>query len=126
MVDRFFNLLSRQYRFLLGKIIQVPWLVMLAVLLVSAGTVMLMERLPAEYAPSEDRGAFFISLRAPEGATLEYTDRSTSEMERLLMTRTGEDQPIRRFLTRLPGGWGSSSMNSSTIIVLLRALGYTH
>ncbi len=118
-VDRFFNLLSRQYRFLLGKVIQKPWLVMITVLLVSAATVVQMGRLPSEYAPSEDRGAFFISLRAPEGATLEYTDRSTSEMERLVMTRTGEGQPIKRFLTRLPGGWGRASMNSATIIVLL-------
>jgi multidrug efflux pump len=63
-VDRFFNLLSRQYRYLLGKVIQKPWFVMVGVLLISAVTVMQMERLPAEYAPSEDRGAFFISLRA--------------------------------------------------------------
>ena len=117
-VDRFFNLLSRQYKFLLGKTIQWPWLVMLAVLLVSAATVFQMERLPAEYAPSEDRGVFFASIRAPEGSTLEYTDRSTSEVERLIMTRTGEGQPIKRILTRLPG-WGGSSMNSSTVIVLL-------
>ena len=79
-----------------------------------------MGRLQSEYAPKEDRGAFLISLRAPEGATLEYTDRSTSELERLILTKTGEGKPIRRFLTRLPGGrGGSSAMNSSTIIVLL-------
>jgi multidrug efflux pump len=119
VVDRFFQRLSNQYRVMLEKLIQWPWMVMLAVLLISVATVYLMGRLPAEYAPKEDRGAFFISLRAPEGATLKYTDRSTSEMERLIMTKTGEGKPIKRFLTRLPGGWGNSAMNSSTIIVLL-------
>jgi multidrug efflux pump len=119
VVDRFFQRLSNQYRVMLEKLIQWPWMVMLAVLLISVATVYQMGRLPAEYAPKEDRGAFFISLRAPEGATLKYTDRSTSEMERLIMTKTGEGKPIKRFLTRLPGGWGNSAMNSSTIIVLL-------
>ena len=119
VVDRFFNRLSKQYRVSLEKLIQWPWLVMLAVLLISVATVYQMGRLPTEYAPKEDRGAFFISLRAPEGSTLEYTDRSTSEMERLILTKTGEGKPIKRFLTRLPGGWGNSAMNTSTIIVLL-------
>ena len=119
LVDRFFVSLSALYKRLLIRTIKFPWFVALAVLLISAGTMLLLQQLPSEYAPSEDRGAFFISLRAPEGATLEYTDRSTSEMERLIMTRTGDGQPIKRFLTRLPGGWGSASMNSSTIIVLL-------
>ena len=119
LVDRFFVRLSALYKRTLSKVISFPWLVMLVVLVISGATLFQLQRLPSEYAPAEDRGAFFISLRAPEGATLEYTDRATSEMERRIMTRTGEDQPIKRFLTRLPGGWGSSSMNSSTIIVLL-------
>jgi multidrug efflux pump len=119
VVDRFFNHLSGSYRVLLEKLIQRPWLVLLAVLVISGGTVYEVGQLPTEYAPKEDRGAFFISLRAPEGATLEYTDRSTSEMERLILTKTGEGEPIKRFLTRLPGGWGRAAMNSSTIIVLL-------
>ncbi len=119
VVDQFFNKLSESYKRVLKTIIKKPWLVMVAVVLVSVFTVYQMGRLPSEYAPNEDRGAFFISLRAPEGATLEYTDRSTREMERLIMTKTGEGKPIKRFLTRLPGGFGRASVNSATIIVLL-------
>jgi len=119
-VDRFFSRLTEYYRTILEKLIQVPWLMLLAVLLISVATVYQLGRLPSEYAPKEDRGAFFISLRAPEGATLEYTDRSTSEMERLILTRTGEGKPIKRFLTRLPGGFGSgAAVNNATMIVLL-------
>jgi multidrug efflux pump len=119
VVDRFFIALSEFYKRVLERITRWPWLVMLTVLLVSVATVYQLGRLPTEYAPKEDRGAFFISLRAPEGATLEYTDRSTSELERLILTRTGEGHPIKRFLTRLPGGWGRAAMNSATVIVLL-------
>jgi multidrug efflux pump len=120
LIDRFFTHVSEYYRQALSRIINWPWLVMLIVLLVSAATVLQLNRLPQEYAPKEDRGAFFISLRAPEGATLEYTDRSTRQMEQVILTETGEGKPIKRFLTRLPGGWGSSAVNSATLIVLLQ------
>jgi len=119
LIDRFFNQLSGYYRQALSRIINWPWLVMLIVLLISAATVFQLNRLPQEYAPNEDRGAFFVTLRAPEGATLEYTNRSALEMERLILTETGEGKPIKRFLTRLPGGWGSSAVNSAALIVLL-------
>ncbi len=120
VIDRFFIYLSGYYRQALSRIVNWPWLVMLAVVLITSGTVFQLNQLPAEYAPKEDRGAFFISLRAPEGATLEYTDRSTQEMERIIMTETGEGKPIKRFLTRLPGGWGNSAVNSAMMIVLLQ------
>ncbi len=120
LIDRFFVYLSGYYRQALSRIITWPWLVMLVVVLITSVTVFQLNQLPAEYAPKEDRGAFFISLRAPEGSTLEYTDRSTQEMERIILTKTGDGQPIKRFLTRLPGGWGNSAVNSAMMIVLLQ------
>ena len=74
LVDRFFVYLSALYKRTLAKVIHYPWMAMVVVLVISAATVFEVQRLPSEYAPAEDRGAFFISLRAPEGATLEYTD----------------------------------------------------
>jgi multidrug efflux pump len=119
IIDRFFNALSNRFKNLLGKVIKFPWVVAAVVLLASLMTLTLMQALPSEYAPKEDRGAFFISLRAPEGATMAYTDQGTLKLEKLIKTKTGEGQPIKRYLTRLPGGWGSSAVNSSTLIVLL-------
>jgi multidrug efflux pump len=77
-----------------------------------------MQSLPAEYAPNEDRGAFFVSLRAPEGATLEATDKATRQLEAILQAETGEGKPVKRYLTRLPG-WGNAAVNNATVIVLL-------
>jgi len=88
------------------------------VVLITALAGYLVQTLPAEYAPSEDRGAFFISLRAPEGATLEATDRSTRQVEDILKSEVGEGKPVKRYLTRLPG-WNSSAVNGSIVIVLL-------
>jgi multidrug efflux pump len=119
IVDRLFKRLTAHYQQLLEKVISWPMRVMAGVIFVTALAVFLMQQLPTEYAPNEDRGAFFISLRAPEGATIEYTDRSTRKVEQLLLAEIGEGRPVKRFLTRLPGGWGNAAVNSATIIVLL-------
>ena len=117
-VDNFFTWLRNHYRRILTVVIEWPKLMFSAAVLVTLMAVLLANSLPTEYAPSEDRGAFFISLRAPEGATLETTDRSTRQLEAILQSEAGEGKPIKRYLTRLPG-WGSSAVNSSIMIVLL-------
>ena len=119
IVDRVFKRLTNLYRNILTRLINWPLRVLVAVILMSSAAFYLMQQLPAEYAPNEDRGAFFIALRAPEGASLEYTDRSARQVEKILMDETGEGKPIKRFLTRLPGGWGNAAVNSATMIVLL-------
>lgn len=119
IIDRFFNVLSNQYKHLLEKVIKLPWLVMVVVLLVSLTTIFQLRALPSEYAPKEDRGVFYVSLRAPEGATMEYTNQGTIKLEKIIESRTGDGQPIKRFLTRMPGRWGSSAVNSSLLIVHL-------
>lgn len=117
-VDDFFKWLRTHYQRLLERVIEWPRVMLAIVAMISVLAILLAQNLPTEYAPNEDRGAFFISLRAPEGATLETTDRSTRKLEKILETQVGEGKPIKRFLTRLPG-WGSSAVNSSLVIVLL-------
>ncbi|MBT8063047.1 MAG: efflux RND transporter permease subunit [Gammaproteobacteria bacterium] len=117
-VDRFFKWLRQHYRASLQRVIQWPWLVLAGVAGITLFAGFLLRSLPTEYAPNEDRGAFFISLRAPEGATLEFTDRSTRQLEEILRSETGDGKPLIRYLTRLPG-WGSAAVNNATIIALM-------
>ncbi len=119
-VDSFFVQLMGLYRRALAQVLRVPWLVLALVLLISAGAAWLLRVLPAEYAPNEDRGSLWILLRAPEGASLEYTDRFTRQMESIVSAEVGEGKPVLRYLTRLPGGWGSAEVNSSRLIVLMQ------
>jgi multidrug efflux pump len=118
-VDNAFRRFAANYRKSLEKIIAVPWLAVIAVFLLTALAASLMRSLPTEYAPAEDRGAFFILLRAPEGASLEYMDRYAREMEAILLEEIGDSESVRRFITRLPGRWGGSEVNSARSIVLL-------
>jgi len=118
-VDNAFRRFAAVYRRTLEKVIAYPWLAVLVVLAVTGLAAVMMLSLPAEYAPDEDRGAFSVILRAPEGASLEYMDGYAREMEAILLDEIGGSQSVRRFLTRLPGSWGGSEVNSARSIVLL-------
>ena len=119
MVDNAFRRFAAQYRRVLEKFVAFPWVAMALLLGLSGSAAWMMHSLPAEYAPAEDRGAFFILLRAPEGASLEYMDGYARRMEAILQEEVGDSESVRRFITRLPGSWGGAEVNSARSIVLL-------
>ncbi len=119
MVDNAFRRFAAANRGALEKFVSVPWLAIVSVLLLTVAAALMMRTLPTEYAPSEDRGVFFIMLRAPEGASLQYMDRYAREMETILLEEIGDSDSVRRFITRLPGTWGGVEVNSARSIVLL-------
>jgi multidrug efflux pump len=118
-VDLAFRRFAAVYRAALARLIRVPWLAVFALVALSVLAALLMDRMPAEYAPPEDRGAFFVLLRAPEGASLSYMDRYARQMEEILAEEAASGNSIRRVITRLPGSWGGAEVNSARSIVLL-------
>jgi len=81
----------------------------------------LFELVPKELAPAEDRGAFNISIEAPEGAGYDYTVAQIHKVEALLAPLTGPDKPIQRVNTRVPGNFGASEdMNTGQAIIFLQ------
>ena len=118
-VDNAFRRVAAVYRRALQYFIRFPWLAVSAVLIFSLLAAWMMDTLPTEYAPDEDRGAFSIMLRAPEGTSIEYMDKYAREMEAILLDEIGDSESVRRFLTRLPGSWGGAEVNTARSIVLL-------
>jgi len=118
-VDGFFRRLSGAYRAVLDRSLDFAWLGLIGVVLVTVAATWLLLFLPSEYAPAEDRGSVWVLLRAPEGASLEYTDRVTRQLEGVVAEEVGKGKPVLRYLTRLPG-WGSAEVNQSFLIVLLQ------
>src|SRR3546814_10953576 len=76
---------------------------------------------PAELGPAEDRGAFFVSIVGPEGAGFDYTVEQIKQVEEIFAERVQGDSPvIRRYNTRVTGGWGNSEeMHTGNVIVFL-------
>ena len=74
LVERGLRSATRGYRALLARALDAPFLVLLAAALVGAASVTLYRAMPQELVPTEDRGVFFVSVTAPQGATVDYTD----------------------------------------------------
>ncbi|MCB0260118.1 MAG: efflux RND transporter permease subunit, partial [Calditrichaeota bacterium] len=100
--DAFFDWLNRIYERILSFALRRRALMILAALLIVAVSALLFRSLPEELVPTEDRGVAFGIVIAPEGATLDYTDRYMREVEARLLS-----MPERRGLFTAVGlGFG--------------------
>ncbi|MDJ0866332.1 MAG: efflux RND transporter permease subunit [Myxococcota bacterium] len=118
-IDVFFQRLAGGYRRVLVHVVRHRIAVLGAGVAVSAAAGLLLAWLPTEYAPKEDRGLVLALMRAPEGASFDYTDRYAREMEAIIM-REVDDGPVMRTLTRLPARFDQTGdVNSARAIVLL-------
>ncbi len=74
---------------------------------------------PKELMPKEDRGAFFVIIKAPQSAGFDFTSSKAQEIEDFLLPEVGKGE-YRRLLLRVPGfGKSATQVNSGFIIVLL-------
>lgn len=122
LVDGGFGYVRRAYGWLLNILIPRP--LMMGILLIGlfGATYQLSQSVTEEYVPREDRGAFFVAVRGPEGASFSYMERYIDEIERRLLPYTesqeGKPPEVNRLLFRAPG-FGSSAFNHAFIIVVL-------
>jgi multidrug efflux pump len=78
--ERILRGLDRGYRSTLSKLLQRSWLVVTAAAAVVVAMATLFTMLPEELAPAEDTGSVMGIGSAPEGATIDYTDRYALQM----------------------------------------------
>jgi multidrug efflux pump len=97
--------LTSGYRRVLTASLSQRWIVMLAMAAAAGGSWWLFSTAKSELAPAEDRGVIAMPIRAPDGATLEYTARYLDELERITSTYPEFD---RRFMF-IGGGQVSSA-----------------
>ena len=116
-VERGFETLKRGYGWLFDKLVKRPLLIGLLLMCSFFGSGILYNSVDQEYVPKEDRGAFFVAVRGPEGASFSYMERYLDEIERRLIPYT-ESGEIQRLLIRAPG-FGSSAFNRAFVIVVL-------
>ena len=82
-------------------------------------TVFLFKFAPKELIAAEDRGAFFVIIKAPEGSGFNYTKSKAEEIESFLLPEVGKGE-YRKLILRVPGfGRSNKAVNSGFIIVLL-------
>jgi hydrophobe/amphiphile efflux-1 (HAE1) family protein len=80
--------------------------------------VFIYSRLPAGFLPDEDQGAFFTSVRLPDGASMNRTDAATSKIEDVIRRIPG----VERYFTLggLDIATQTQNSNVSTVIATLK------
>ena len=82
-------------------------------------TIFLFNFAPKELIAPEDRGAFFVIVKAPQGSGFNFTKTKAEEIEKLLLPNVGKGE-YRKLIMRVPGfGKSAKQVNSGFIIVLL-------
>jgi len=83
---------QRLYEKLLDAALAAPAVVILISVLFAGGAFLAFENLPQQLTPQEDRGAVMISLQAPQGSTVDYTQGQMSLVTQAVqpLLRSGE------------------------------------
>ena len=88
-------------------------------IIITTLTVFLFNFTPKKLIAEEDRGAFFVIIKAPQGSGFNFTKSKAEEIEQLLLPNVGKGE-YRKLIMRVPGfGKSAKQVNSGFIIVLL-------
>jgi multidrug efflux pump len=104
-MERFLVRLTEGYSAVLRWTLAHRWVVLLVMLVAGGGSWWLFSTAKSELAPLEDRGVIAMPIRAPDGATLEYTARYLDAIE----TITAQYPEFDRRFMFIGGGQVSSA-----------------
>lgn len=110
--------LVKNFGKLLKYNLRYPWIIFTLFALVIAALFWQAKNVPQELVPKEDRGAFFISVKGPEGASFEYMNQYLSEIERRLMPWVDKGD-VKRLLIRTPRSFGNSQVFNTGFAILV-------
>lgn len=115
-VDWLFGRVRRGYRVSLLAALRHAWVVVLVFAAILAAALWLLQELPSEHAPKEDRGVFFVLVKGPEGASYSYIADYMTEIERRMMPLV-ENGEISRLLVRAPMAFGNFEIFNTGIVI---------
>ena len=120
--EKIFTGINIGYEWLLNKSLSFPIIVFSVAIAFSAIAYNFYEKIPKEFAPTEDRGVFLVVLMAPEGATLNYTRDYLLEVEDTLSTigPSGSNEIDTLFAVLAPGLSRPSPVNFAIAFVVLK------
>ena len=106
---------ERALRFMLAR----PWIAGVAALAVVGLIALLMQAIPSELAPDEDRGVADVRVDLPEGASLEETVAQMDKVEKVLLAYVENGEALR-IMVRAPGSFGfTQDFNSGRAVLRL-------
>jgi multidrug efflux pump len=118
-LDRAFVSLSNRYQSVLRTSLRAPWLSVAVCVAIAFGAYVLLQGIPQEYAPVEDRGQFNGQIQAPEGTSYDRLLVSAMKVEAALQ-KYFDDGSVQRGIVSVPG-WGNNG--SGIVNVTLKPWG---
>jgi multidrug efflux pump len=106
-LDSGFEWLSNKYQNALTTSLRAPWASVAVCLAIGVGAYFLVQTLPQEYAPQEDRGQFNGSIQAPEGTGYARLREAADKIE-VALKPYFDDGTIQRGVVSVPG-WNNQS-----------------
>ena len=117
-IDALFRSIASSYDRLLRVVMRHPVIVIGSALIVFGGSLTLLGKLPSEYMPREDRAFTMVMVTAPDGASLDYTDKYVQQIEDI-MSKDVESGDVLRVMAR-SGSWRSGSdVNTAMVLAPL-------
>ena len=110
--------LNNQYDNLLSRFMKFRWVAFLLILGMGGGIFWLVNEIPTELAPVEDRGEIRIVTTGPEGATFNYMEPVLDKLTNDLMDDLPQEERIRIISVTSPS-FGTASANSGFIRLIL-------
>ncbi|MCG6868852.1 MAG: efflux RND transporter permease subunit [Gammaproteobacteria bacterium] len=115
-IDWLFGKVRDGYGIVLRGALRHTWIVGLVFAGIVGASYWLLERIPSEYAPKEDRGVFYLMVTGPEGSSYEYIANYMTEIERRMMPLV-EAGEIERLLVRAPRAFSNFEIFNTGIVI---------
>lgn len=118
-VDQIFEKFKSLYTRLLIKVLKIRIVMIVIFAGVASLAIFFINVVPSEFSPKEDRGAFFMFVTGPEGASFNYTQEYMNEIEERMQPFIDSGE-VSRSLIRAPRSFGTAaSFNDGMVIVVL-------
>ena len=105
----FLDRLTERYRGVVGASVRRLPVTIAVYLAIAAVIVLLLLRLPAAFVPDEDKGAFFVDVQLPDGASLERSAAVAEQVNQILMADPEVDHVVTVYGYSILKGIASSN-----------------
>ena len=117
-VDKQFNRLERTYRNGLVHAMKVRLIAPLIILGCIGGSYLLMQQIPSQLAPKEDRGVIFAFVKGAEGTSFNRMAKNMDLVQSRLMPLLGQGV-VKSFSTQAPAFGGNAGDQTGFVIMVL-------
>jgi len=123
-VHRGIEALNGAYGRIVERLVGAAWVAVPLVIATGAAGWWLLQNLPAELAPTEDRAVFIVPLTTPKSASIERTRAAVAEVNAIAQEYAGPDGPVDSVIAIAgTGRRGPPQVESGLVIVKLETWG---